>query len=186
MCDVISSYIALGSNLQNPQDQIMRAIMAMNVLPMCRVIKISRLYRSVPWNNMVQPMYYNAVVLLKTRLSAIELLALLQRIEDDQGRHRDKLWGARTLDLDLLLYGSYILNTERLTLPHRWLHLRNFVVYPLADIGNVYIPSLKKLIFEVRAYLDHEGLWVEASTRWYALSARMTQSNNEKIYKSKR
>ena len=90
-----------------------------------------------------QPNYINAVVKIKTSLSPYELLGTLQCIENQQGRTRDKgRWGARTLDLDLLLYDTLVSQDSALTLPHPGLPYRSFVLYPLFEIDkNLNIPT---------------------------------------------
>lgn len=85
----------------------------------------------------MQPDYLNAVLLLTTNLSAIELLDAMQQIENGQGRVRDIHWGPRTLDLDLLLYGHLTIASARLTVPHPRMQQRSFVLYPLREISNV-------------------------------------------------
>ena len=81
-----------------------------------------------------QPDYINAVVEVSTALAAEQLLDELQKIEQEQGRVRKERWGARTLDLDILLYGNEVINTERLIVPHSGISERNFVLYPLRDL----------------------------------------------------
>ena len=85
-----------------------------------------------------QPDYINAVSSLETQLTPLDLLHRLQAIENEHGRQRDIRWGARTLDLDILLYSNISMRTEELQLPHPEIHHRNFVLYPLQDLS----PSL--------------------------------------------
>ena len=94
-----------------------------------------------------QPDYINAVIKISTNLTAEHLLDELQNIENKQGRVRKQRWGARTLDLDLLLYGDDVINTERLIVPHSGISERNFVLYPLNELVDVNfeIPSLGKI-----------------------------------------
>jgi 2-amino-4-hydroxy-6-hydroxymethyldihydropteridine diphosphokinase len=94
-----------------------------------------------------QPDYVNAVAALHTRLSAEHLLTELQQIELEQGRQRkDERWGPRTLDLDILLFGHDIIQTERLTVPHYGMKTREFVLYPLAELDlNLVLPDNTKL-----------------------------------------
>lgn len=128
-------YIALGSNLDDPFAQANRAIAALTQLPQTQLIKVSPFYRSKPLGPQDQNDYLNAVIKLITSLSPIELLDALQSIEKSQGRVRkDNRWGARTLDLDILLYDDLIINSERLTIPHYHMKNREFVLYPLFDI----------------------------------------------------
>ncbi|QYN47697.1 2-amino-4-hydroxy-6-hydroxymethyldihydropteridine diphosphokinase [Gilliamella sp. ESL0405] len=129
-------YIALGSNLDDPFAQANRAIAALKQLPNSSVSAVSPFYRSKPLGPQDQNDYLNAVIKLTTTLSPIELLDHLQAIEKSQGRVRkDNRWGARTLDLDILLYDDLIIDSERLTIPHYHMKNREFVLYPLFDIA---------------------------------------------------
>ncbi|OCG19445.1 2-amino-4-hydroxy-6-hydroxymethyldihydropteridine diphosphokinase [Gilliamella sp. Fer1-1] len=140
-------YIALGSNLEDPLAQANRAIVALKQLPNTKVADISPFYRSKPLGPQNQNDYLNAVIKLTTNLSPIELLDELQTIEKAQGRVRkDNRWGARTLDLDILLYDDLVINSERLTIPHYHMKNREFVLYPLFDISpELILPDNDKL-----------------------------------------
>ncbi len=131
---MIKVYIGLGSNLGDPQSQLKKAIIAMNMVPSTSVVKTSSFYRSKPVGPHDQPDYINAVVELDTELSAPVLLDYLQDIENEQGRERKIKWGARTLDLDILLFGDEIINSDRLQVPHVEMHNRGFVLLPLNEI----------------------------------------------------
>jgi len=136
-------YIGLGSNLDNPEAQVKRAIQALDALPESSVQAVSSLYRSPPMGPQDQPDYVNAVVQLITGLLAEDLLDQLQRVEQVHGRTRGQYWGPRILDLDILLYGDDVIATERLQVPHSGLALRNFVLYPLAEIDDhIAVPGL--------------------------------------------
>jgi len=140
---MVTSYIGLGSNLSNPIKQVQQAILVLNTLPQSEVVNTSSLYVSRPMGPQDQPDYINAVIALKTQLSPLALLDALQTIEKKAGRIRKaNRWGARILDLDILLYGNKIMNNERLTIPHYGLKLREFVLLPLAEIApNVQLPE---------------------------------------------
>ena len=131
---MIKAYIGLGSNLDDPQSQLKKAIIAMEMVPSTSVVKTSSFYRSKPVGPQDQPDYVNAVVELDTELSASVLLDYLQAIENEQGRERKIKWGARTLDLDILLFGDEIINNDRLQVPHVEMHNRGFVLLPLNEI----------------------------------------------------
>ncbi len=131
---MIKVYIGLGSNLGDPQSQLKKAIIAMNMVPSTSVVKTSSFYRSKPVGPHDQPDYINAVVELDTELSAPVLLDYLQDIENEQGRERKIKWGARTLDLDILLFGDEIINNDRLQVPHIEMRNRGFVLLPLNEI----------------------------------------------------
>lgn len=137
------AYIGLGSNLSDPQAQIAAALDKLKQLEACTVSQISSLYFSRPMGPKDQPDYMNAVVAIETNLTAIELLEQLQGIEENAGRVRkDNRWGARVLDLDILLFGQQVINTARLTIPHYGLKLREFVLLPLAEIApNLLLPD---------------------------------------------
>ena len=136
---MIKAYIALGSNLENPGLQLQRAVDEIDSAADVHVTGCSRLYQSVPLagENVPedQPDYCNAVVEIETTLKPIELLDAMQAIENNHGRVRSVRWGPRTLDLDILLYGNETIETERLTVPHYQMHVRNFVLCPLFDIA---------------------------------------------------
>ena len=140
------AYIALGSNLHTPLEQLKRALKALAQLPQTQLMAVSSFYRSKPLGPQDQPDYLNAVVEISTALSPLALLDELQRIENEQGRVRLRRWGERTLDLDILLYGDEIIQTERLTVPHYDMHNREFVIVPLAEIApNLILPNGQKL-----------------------------------------
>ena len=139
----VLAYVALGSNLDNPESQIRAAMDALDALPQSCLQACSSLYRSAPMGPQDQPDYFNAVVGLSTALGPHALLDQLQAIEHAQGRVRARHWGPRTLDLDILLYGEDVLTSERLRIPHAGIAQRNFVLYPLAEISpQLEIPGL--------------------------------------------
>ncbi len=131
---MITAYIALGSNLQCPEEQLRRAVRAIRQLGKSRILQVSPVYRSAAVGPGEQPDYLNAVLALETALPPRQLLLALQGIEHTQGRVRGERWGPRTLDLDILLYNEHIINTPELTVPHRAMAERNFVLYPLFDL----------------------------------------------------
>jgi 2-amino-4-hydroxy-6-hydroxymethyldihydropteridine diphosphokinase len=134
----VTVFIALGANLQNPQQQIQRGIELLSAIPDSRLVAVSSLYRTAPFGvGDAQPDYINAVAQLETTLPGGSLLDFLQSIESQQGRrrHRDNPLAARTLDLDLLLYGDAVIDTPRLTVPHPRMHERAFVLAPLLEIA---------------------------------------------------
>ncbi len=137
---MVSAFIGLGSNLNNPVAQLKTARLSIGHINNVREAAFSSLYRSGPMGPSDQPDYVNAVVEVETTLSAFELLTALQGIEGLQGRARTgDRWGPRTLDLDILLYSQDIIHTSKLTVPHYGIGERAFVLYPLAEIS----PSLR-------------------------------------------
>ena len=129
------AYIALGSNLGEPRRQLSLALDALERLAGSEFVDCSPIYRSAAVGPGDQPDYLNAVAAIRTRLSPVALLRALQAIESDQGRRRELRWGARTLDLDILLYDGLVMESDLLTIPHPMLQRRNFVLYPLYDIA---------------------------------------------------
>jgi len=137
---MIRVYIALGSNLAQPVDQVNCALEALAHLPRTKLVVCSSFYRSKPLGPQNQPDFLNAVVALDTQLPAEELLDCTQAIEQNQGRVRKaERWGPRTLDLDLLFYGDSIINNERLIVPHYDMKNREFMLYPLAEIAPEWV-----------------------------------------------
>ena len=141
------AYVGIGSNLDDPIGQVRRAFQALaDILATCCVAR-SPLYRTAPVGGPAdQPDYVNAVVALDTGLTPKQLLMVLQALELAHGRNRTVRWGARTLDLDLLLYDQITSDDPWLTLPHPRLHERAFVLYPLYDIApTLTIPGRGRL-----------------------------------------
>lgn len=143
MSDSVRAFIGLGSNLDDPLDQVRRACHELALIPGCADLRCSSLYRSAPMGPQDQPPYINAVAMLSTTLEALALLDALQAIE--QAHHRVRAgqrWGPRTLDLDLLLYGDSVIDSARLRVPHPGIAEREFVLHPLAEIApEVCIPG---------------------------------------------
>ena len=140
------AYVGLGSNLAHPWRRIARALQSLARLPATRVVQVSGNYVSAPLGTSgAQPDYVNAVAALSTTLGPRALLAQLLAIERRHRRRRTRDTprnAARTLDLDLLLYGGRRLRSATLTVPHPRLHERAFVVRPLVDIApSVRIPG---------------------------------------------
>jgi len=129
------TFIGLGSNLGDSVDYLLFARQQLGALSDSQLVAASRLYRSAPVGPQDQPDFYNAVIQLNTALTPVALLDALQDIEQQAGRVRQRHWGERTLDLDILLYGNDTLNLPRLQVPHPQLHQRAFVLRPLSDIN---------------------------------------------------
>ena len=143
----VIAYIGLGSNLSTPEVQLNAARLAIKSLSGVVEHAFSSLYRSPPMGPKDQPDYVNAVMAINTDLSAMALLRCLQQIELDQGRVRkDERWGARTLDLDILLYGQQMIDQPDLCVPHYGMAERAFVLYPLQEIApEIEVPGRGKI-----------------------------------------
>ncbi len=129
------AYIALGANLGDPAATVNAAFAALDRLPHSRLLAKSALYRTAPVGIADQPEFVNAAARLETTLAPEALLDALLDIEQAFGRVRAERNGPRTLDLDILLYDELRLATPRLILPHPRLHLRAFVLQPLAELA---------------------------------------------------
>ena len=137
-----TAYVALGANLGDPASTVRAAFGALANLPESRIVRCSSLYRTAPVGMIAQPDFINAVLALETTLAPEALLDELFEVETRFGRQRAEKDGPRTLDLDLLLYDNQFIDLPRLKLPHPRLHLRAFVLQPLAEIAsNLEIPG---------------------------------------------
>lgn len=157
----IRAYIGVGSNLCDPVVKAKNGIKAIAALPQVVSIKASSLYSSRPMGPQSQPDYVNAVVAIETTLSCRELLIVLQAIELNYGRVRkEERWGARTLDLDILLFGHEVINEPDLIVPHYGMKQREFVLLPLFELSpSLVLPDgseLSRLVGEI----DRNGLQV--------------------------
>ena len=149
----VAVFIGLGGNLQEPVARLKAARSAIRAIPGVEETGFSSLYRSAPMGPAGQPDYVNAVMAIDTVLEPLALLDQLQAIEHAAGRVRaGERWGPRTLDLDLLLWGDAIIRSDRLTVPHPGLALREFVLYPLQEIApELAVPGLGPLAALVAA-----------------------------------
>jgi len=159
-------WIGLGSNLENPAKQVTDAFVELANLPKTQLLSTSSLWKSKPFGPQDQPDFINAVAELATELEPLVLLTHLQAIETLHQRKRERHWGPRTLDLDMLLYDKLVLTGEKLTLPHPGIVERAFVLCPLAELNeNLSIPNLgsvKQLIQQLGKQACSEVLPLEA------------------------
>ena len=151
------AYVALGSNLGNPRQQLLDAMEALANLPGTRLLQRSRLYRTPPWGMLEQPPFINAAVELDTALSPHALLDAMLAIEQRAGRVRAERNGPRTLDLDLLHVDGVQLADPQLTLPHPRMAERAFVLLPLHDIAPTLQLPGQATVAELLARLDLTG-----------------------------
>ena len=128
-------FLGLGSNQNNPIEQINQAIAELANLPHTTLLAQSSLYHSQPLGPQDQPDFINAVVKLETELSPMGLLKACQALEQHHGRIKTRHWGERTLDIDILLYGDQLINLPELIIPHPEMMYRAFVLQPLAEIA---------------------------------------------------
>jgi 2-amino-4-hydroxy-6-hydroxymethyldihydropteridine diphosphokinase len=165
---MLESYIGLGSNLAKPVAQVSEAIQELAALPECSLQAVSSLYSSKPVGPQDQDDFVNAVVKLSTSLTAHELLSSLQNIENAHQRLRERHWGPRTLDLDILLYGDQIIQDDRLCIPHAEMKNRSFVLIPLYEIAaQLTIPGMGELK-ELMSMVDNRDLTILDSNEYRA------------------
>jgi 2-amino-4-hydroxy-6-hydroxymethyldihydropteridine diphosphokinase len=142
-------FLLLGSNLGDRENYIRQARDLINqqigFVELC-----SSLYETAAWGKTNQPNFLNQVIRLRSGMTALKLLESIWSIEDDLNRTREERWGARTIDIDILFYGSEIINLPELIIPHKLLHERRFVMMPLDEIASdMNHPVLQKTIHQL-------------------------------------
>jgi 2-amino-4-hydroxy-6-hydroxymethyldihydropteridine diphosphokinase len=153
------AFVALGSNLQQPQIQVEQAFDRLAATPGIKLLRKSSLYRTPPVGYENQPDFINAVAEIATTLAPLPLLRALLALETELGRERPFPNAPRVLDLDLLLYDDLVIHTEELILPHPRMHERGFVLLPLAEIAapELEIPE-RGLIADLARTCDAQGI----------------------------
>jgi len=141
-------YLSLGSNVGDREHHLRSAIGRLGATG--RIVSVSSLYETEPVEFVDQAWFLNCVVALETTQTAPQLMASLLGIEQEMGRQRTQKKGPRTIDIDILLSGDTILESDGLTIPHPALHRRRFVLEPLAEIApEARHPVLKKTVMEL-------------------------------------
>ena len=128
----MKAVIALGANIGDPKAQMDLAVAMLREAT--EVISVSKYFATKPVSDIAQPDYLNAVCIAESDLPALDLLSVLHGIEKALGRERLEKWGPRTIDLDLIQYGSLLSSADELTLPHPRAHERRFVLEPWVSI----------------------------------------------------
>jgi 2-amino-4-hydroxy-6-hydroxymethyldihydropteridine diphosphokinase len=128
----MKAVIALGANIGNPKEQMDLAVAMLREATDFK--SVSEYFSTKPVSDIEQPDYLNAVCIVESDLPALDLLALLHGIEKTLGRERNEKWGPRTIDLDLIQYGSLLSSADELQLPHPRAHERRFVIEPWHSI----------------------------------------------------
>jgi 2-amino-4-hydroxy-6-hydroxymethyldihydropteridine diphosphokinase len=150
-------YLSLGSNLGDRQANLAEAIHRLP--PQAVVTAQSPVYETPPWGVEDQPPFLNMAVVAETELQPMELRDHVKKIETDMGRKPSFRWGPRSIDIDILLYDSLIIETPGLTIPHPRMHERGFVLVPLDAIaGNVKHPVLGQSIHQLLQSVDTSGI----------------------------
>lgn len=163
------AYLALGSNLGDRVDHLVKARDAIRILTGCSIRQCSSLFETAAWgSDALQPDYLNAVIAIETTLTPSQLLQSTLQIEQAQGRVRNaEKNAARTVDIDLLLYDEIIMNTCDLVLPHPRMHLRKFVLQPLLEIApNTVIPERGEAIQYLTHIADADARKLSHNSAW--------------------
>lgn len=159
ICETKQCAIALGSNLGDSQGILSAALQVLAATPGIAVQKVSNWYRTKPIGGIPQPDYLNGCALLQVQLPPQQLLKTLLATEAKFGRVRRERWGARSIDLDLLLYADLILEASELEIPHPRMNERAFVLVPLAEIAPHWIePVSGKAIAQLLQEVDCSGV----------------------------
>lgn len=144
------AFIGIGSNVGNRIENIRKAVSSISENKEVELISVSSVYESLPFGNHNQQNFYNAVIKIQTSLPYFKLFDILKKIELKLGRISREHWGPREIDLDILLFDDLILSDDVLTLPHKGMHLRDFVLLPLAEIDKSAVhPVLKISVSEL-------------------------------------
>jgi 2-amino-4-hydroxy-6-hydroxymethyldihydropteridine diphosphokinase len=159
-------FIALGSNLGERLEHLRAGIAMLEEHPEIWVMQKSRIVETEPFGvTNAQGAFLNAAAKLETNLTANDLLEVMLEIERARGRERIERWGARTLDLDILLYGNEIISQPNLEIPHPRMLERAFVLAPLLDIApNLEIPGTELRVHQALERLNLEGIWATSLT----------------------
>jgi len=147
-------YLGLGSNLGNRYGNLQQAIKLISSNIEINLVNSSSIYETKPFGYLEQPNFLNMVIEINTSLNATELLRTLLNIEKDLGRIREKRWGPRIIDIDILLYGNEVIYSEELKVPHPFLCERLFVLIPLKEIFTGIIPNSPQSIEQIIIKLD--------------------------------
>ena len=150
---MFNAFIGVGSNLGNRTENCLKALESISNFT--EIKAVSSFYETEPVGNEDQPKFINAVAKVSTLLSPLFLLNSLKSIENQMGRERSERWGPRIIDLDILFYEDFVLKSQELTVPHKHLHKRKFVLEPLCEIEPwLEHPILKQTVSKLLKNID--------------------------------
>ena len=148
-------YLGLGSNLGDRKENLEKSIESLDNFAEIEVTNRSSILETEPYGKTDQPEFMNMCVEINTRMSPLSLLETVLGIEHSLGRVREEVWGPRIIDIDILLYEDLDLELDDLSIPHKEMHLRSFVLEPLSEIApDVKHPTLDKLVIELKEDLE--------------------------------
>ncbi|MGD0552595.1 MAG: 2-amino-4-hydroxy-6-hydroxymethyldihydropteridine diphosphokinase [Sedimentisphaerales bacterium] len=154
MSDIIA-YIGFGGNLGDRENHIDKAVQSLRETPDVSVERVSAVVETKPLSGAEQPKYLNCVAEIRTSLTAAKLHQHLIRIENSLGRQRSEKWASRTIDIDLLLFGNEVINSDTLTVPHSQMHLRSFVLAGLRQLNPKLLhPVLNETVDMLASWLN--------------------------------
>jgi len=154
-----TAYLSLGSNLGNRQQYLVEAIERLEA-EHTHVVGVSSIYETLPQGKTDQPLFLNMAAAVETELDAHGLLHHMQAVEKALGRERREKWGPRTIDIDLLLYGSAVIQDPELTVPHPYMCQRAFVMVPLLELNpHLTLPDGQPLEPVLRLLPDQGVVW---------------------------
>jgi 2-amino-4-hydroxy-6-hydroxymethyldihydropteridine diphosphokinase len=139
-------YVIIGGNLGNRAKSLAVCCIELEK-NLGGIIQFSSIYETASWGNEQLPAYLNQVLFIKTNYSPQQALSICMKIEESMGRIREEKWASRIIDIDILFFNDEVIEEKSLTIPHPFLHQRNFVLLPLLEIApNLIHPILKKSI----------------------------------------
>lgn len=145
-----TAYLHIGSNVGDRLGNLLKAKFSIQ-RKIGHIQILSQVYETEAWGKTDQAAFFNQVLLVRTEMTAHQVLDTIHEIENQLGRERNEHWGPRTIDIDILFFENEITNTKKLTLPHPRLHERNFVLVPLEEIAPDFIhPVLNKSVKELQ------------------------------------
>ena len=152
--------LALGTNIE-PREQYLKDALAKIVDNNLKIILESSIYETPAWGGVANQNFLNMCIEVETSLGAYELLDTIQKIELELGRVRKEHWGNRTIDIDIITFDDLVFNDERLIVPHKYIHDRNFVLAPLVEMydsieiaGKNIKESLEKITEPISVYKE--------------------------------
>jgi len=146
---MINLYLLNGSNIGNRADNLKKAEHLLN-REFGLALKVSNIYETQAWGNTNQPNFFNQALLYQSNLAPLHLLKTIKAIEKEIGGEHKEKWSARIIDIDIIFYGDALIESDELTIPHTFMHLRNFALAPLNEIAPKYIhPKLQVSVNEI-------------------------------------